>query len=249
MLCVYMLASFRGHCGWQERSNMVRAFALSFYCPIVYVSLFLPPSPFSGGEIEERMTEESVPLVIVFDLDGTLWAPEMYELWGGGGAPFRADPSDPNGAFDRAGTNVRLLGETRELLQKLSTDPKWSSTSLAISSTCDEPRWAMELLQLFQFTDSSGRRVPMLSLFGDLVEIYSANKASHHRTILRKLREKEIDVKEDFSQFVFFDNQTNNVESVSSIGVTSVYCPRGMVSGVFERGIQQWREKVKRSVL
>ncbi|RNF05123.1 4-nitrophenylphosphatase [Trypanosoma rangeli] len=195
------------------------------------------------------MTDESVPRVIVFDLDGTLWAPEMYELWGGGGAPFKVDPKDPNTAIDRAGTKVRFLGETRELLQKLSTDPKWSSTSLAISSTCDEPRWAMELLHLFQFTDSSGKEVPMLTLFGDLVEIYAANKASHHRTILRKLQERDPSIKSDFSQFIFFDNQTNNVANVSSIGVTSVHCPRGMLAGVFQRGIQQWREKQKKCAL
>ncbi|KEG11786.1 hypothetical protein DQ04_02281040 [Trypanosoma grayi] len=103
----------------------------------------------------------------------------------------------------------------------------------------------MELMRLFQFTDAAGNRVPMLSLFGDLVEIYSANKASHHRTILKKLQKNDPDIKADFSQFIFFDNQTNNVQNVSSIGVTSVYCPNGMVSGVFERGIKEWQAQHK----
>ena len=31
----------------------------------------------------------ALPKVIVFDLDGCVWDPEMYELWGGG-APFKA---------------------------------------------------------------------------------------------------------------------------------------------------------------
>ena len=31
----------------------------------------------------------ALPKVIVFDLDGCVWDPEMYQLWGGG-APFKA---------------------------------------------------------------------------------------------------------------------------------------------------------------
>ena len=30
-----------------------------------------------------------LPRCLVFDLDGCVWDPEMYELWGGGGAPFK----------------------------------------------------------------------------------------------------------------------------------------------------------------
>ena len=47
------------------------------------------------------------PAAIIFDLDGCLWDPEMYELWGGG-APF-SDNGDGTLA-DKAGVTVRLLG-------------------------------------------------------------------------------------------------------------------------------------------
>ena len=47
------------------------------------------------------------PKVVVFDLDGCLWEPEMYELWGGG-APF-SDNGDGTLA-DRSDVTVRLLG-------------------------------------------------------------------------------------------------------------------------------------------
>jgi hypothetical protein len=40
-----------------------------------------------------RMTSSSSsslsPRVLVFDLDGCVWEPEMYELWGRGGSPFK----------------------------------------------------------------------------------------------------------------------------------------------------------------
>ena len=29
-----------------------------------------------------------LPRVLAFDLDGCVWDPEMYELWGRGGSPF-----------------------------------------------------------------------------------------------------------------------------------------------------------------
>ena len=29
-----------------------------------------------------------LPKILVFDLDGCTWWPEMYHLWGGGGSPF-----------------------------------------------------------------------------------------------------------------------------------------------------------------
>ena len=47
------------------------------------------------------------PAAVIFDLDGCLWDPEMYELWGGG-APF-SDNGDGTLA-DKSGVTVRLLG-------------------------------------------------------------------------------------------------------------------------------------------
>jgi magnesium-dependent phosphatase 1 len=181
---------------------------------------------------------EPLPRVIVFDLDGTLWDPEMYQLYGG--APFTPHPKNPNVMLDQRGTEVHLIGETRAVLQTLATDPKWSNTYLAVSSTCDEPSWAAELLQKFRFTNSEGKAVTMGSLFGDRQEIYYANKAKHHETILRKVRKIDPSVTE-FSQMLFFDNQTNNTKSVSKLGVPSCYCSGGMTPGTFERGLDLWR--------
>ena len=49
----------------------------------------------------------SRPKVVVFDLDGCVWYPEMYMLWGGG-APFT---SQANGDLkDTAGQKCYLMG-------------------------------------------------------------------------------------------------------------------------------------------
>ncbi|CAG9580814.1 conserved hypothetical protein [Leishmania major strain Friedlin] len=179
-----------------------------------------------------------LPRVIVFDLDGTLWTPEMYQLWGG--SPFKPHKQNPSIMIDKSGTEVRLIGESRDVLQTLATNPKWANTYLAISSTCDVPSWARELLGTFEFTDYAGKTVPMHSLFSDRIEIYKANKAKQHEMILQKVNKVDPSVSE-YAQMLFFDNQTDNVRHVSGIGVTSCYCPSGMTKGTFEKGLEMWR--------
>ena len=90
-----------------------------------------------------------VPRLIAFDLDGTLWRPEMYELWGGG-APFTLD--EGNSLHDRKQTKVRLLGETAAILEELRHAP-YTDTIVVWVSCTDEPSWAAECLQKFVTSD------------------------------------------------------------------------------------------------
>ncbi|EPY30908.1 hypothetical protein STCU_03795 [Strigomonas culicis] len=98
-------------------------------------------------------------------------------------------------------------------------------------------------MRLFHF-EKGQERVPMHTLFGDLQEVYYASKAEHHRTILKKVQRMDPSVT-DFSQFLFFDNQQNNISAVSRVGVCSVYCGGGMTPGTFERGLKMWRQMHK----
>ncbi|CAD2215620.1 hypothetical protein AGDE_10528 [Angomonas deanei] len=157
---------------------------------------------------------QPVPKVIVFDLDGTLWNPEMYQL--SGGSPFtiprnnntnkkgkqndhetnnnnkKEEEPSYDALLDRSGTAVRLIGETRQVLTTLLNDPRYAETYVAVSSTCDEPHWAAELLEKFKLekinhnNQNKKEWVPMGSLFTDLKEVYYASKADQHRTILKK---------------------------------------------------------------
>ena len=83
------------------------------------------------------------PSCIVFDLDGCLWSPEMYELWGRGGSPF---VDGPDGTMLTCnGETVRLLGDARDVLRDLRA----TGIMAGISSRTDEPAWARELLDRF----------------------------------------------------------------------------------------------------
>src|SRR5689334_20172133 len=89
-----------------------------------------------------------LPKLIAFDLDGTLWRPEMYELWGGG-APFKMS-SNGKDVIDQRGQQVKLLGITDKVLHDLKTDSRLQDIKVAWVSTCDEPEWAKECLGIFK---------------------------------------------------------------------------------------------------
>lgn len=197
-----------------------------------------PARPHSTPSHDEAT--EDLPRVIIFDLDGTLWNPELYQMYRG--PPFQAHPSNPNIAVGQSGNHVQLIGESRAVLHTLATDPRWSKTHLAISSTCDRVPWAHELLSLFTIEDASGRKVSLKSIFKDRMEIYYACKAEQHRTIMKKIRATDPTVT-TFREMLFFDNQRDNIESVSSLGVACYYCPRGMVPGTFQKGLDLWRKQ------
>ena len=74
-----------------------------------------------------------LPKVLVFDLDGCLWEPEMYELlYGTGGAPFHIE-KDGN-LTDKCGNHITLIGDVRDIMYELKTNPKWTNTKVAIAS-------------------------------------------------------------------------------------------------------------------
>ena len=150
--------------------------------------------------------------LIGFDLDGTLWSPEMYQL--NGGAPFEAAVDQKNVLLDRRGTEVHLLGISAIILHELKFNPRWSHVKVAWVSKCDEPRWAEECLS--KFITTSGEEDGEGCAIGDVAHmslIYNENKQSH----FRRLKEEFPDIA--FDEMLFFDNERGNIVSVSQLGV------------------------------
>jgi magnesium-dependent phosphatase 1 len=74
----------------------------------------------------------------VFDLDGCVWYPEMFMLWGKGGAPFT--PEESGDVKSAGGEDVYLMGDCRDIMRELATESKWKDTVVAVASKCDEPK-------------------------------------------------------------------------------------------------------------
>jgi len=169
-----------------------------------------------------------LPKVVVFDLDGCVWDPEMYELWGSGGAPFKLR-SDSN-LSDRSGTVVRLLGDVKNIMREFKTEEKWSGITIAVASSCDEPSWARECIKKFPVSED----LKLADVFdADNIEIYKRCKSTHLRNISKQTG---VDLKE----MIFFDNQYGNCQDVAKVGVTSVYTPDGVTRKAFDEGLAKF---------
>ena len=56
-----------------------------------------------------------VPSLVAFDLDDTLWSPEMWEC---SGPPFKTQAGR---VYDRSGTEIELIGASQRVLHELAT--------------------------------------------------------------------------------------------------------------------------------
>lgn len=168
-----------------------------------------------------------LPKLVGFDLDGTLWSPDMCQLWGGG-SPFRYAPNKID-LLDRSGSSVRLLGKTRHILHDLHTHPSFTEngTKIAWVSCTDEPDWAAECLEKF----STIGDVPLCTVVHSS-QIYKADKSQH----FRKLKKEFPDI--EYEDMLFFDNERSNIVSVSRLGVKCVYAPDGMTSEAWSKGLR-----------
>ena len=133
------------------------------------------------------------PKVVVFDLDGCLWDPEMFMLSWRGGAPFTPDG---DAMLAQSGERVVLLGAAREILRELRMTDDWSATKVAISSRTDEPAWAAELLDKFRVDDMVPRQCTVQDLHA--IDAKPARRREYHwlirtgaRLLLRRSRDHE----------------------------------------------------------
>lgn len=159
-------------------------------------------TPGSGSALD------AVPKLIVFDLDNTLWTPELYQL----------RKLQRNNQFPVANKDVKLFPAAAKILAELAeggnSTTTFADTKFAIASRTQSGEWAHDLLDQFGIRD----------LF-EYVEIFSGDKKRHFANLRR-------DSGIDYSDMLFFDDSRDgrygNCVPVSSLGVLSVHCPNGI---------------------
>jgi magnesium-dependent phosphatase 1 len=158
-----------------------------------------------------------VPKLIVFDLDFTIWHPEMYEL--SGGSPFRKNAAC-GGVFDSQGEQVHLFPHVKAIFEAFKGNPCFADTSIAVASSTSYPSWAGECMELFELDDD----IPFRAIYPDNKQIHFAQLSG------------ETDC--DYSDMLFFDNAFYNIRDVRPLGVTCVHCPEGLTMEHWEQGLQ-----------
>lgn len=158
----------------------------------------------------------TLPKLIVFDLDNTLWSPELYQL----------RKHQRTNQIPIAGKDVKLLKGAQAALDMKQDLP---DTKFAVASRTKSVDWAHSLLDQFDIRH----------LF-DHVEIFPGNKRSHFENIQRDsgVKFNEMLFFDDAR-----DGKYGNCKPVSQMGVLSVHCPSGLHSPeIFETGLQRYKE-------
>lgn len=163
----------------------------------------------------------------VFDLDFTIWKPEMYQIHG---PPKQRLKSGQHIVVDRSNTEIIVfegasfaLAEINRLRQDHGMD-----IQAAVASRTDEPQWAHQCMDWLTANDGK-----TLTECFDHVEIGFDDKKWHFQRLKRATGI-------DYESMVFFDNEMRNIRSVQKLGVKCIYTPDGMTKEAWFEAIEMF---------
>lgn len=151
----------------------------------------------------------------VFDLDFTVWKPEMYQIYG----PPKQRKKDKNIIVtDRHDTPIEIFDGASYALAHINklNDEQNMDIQAAVASRTDEPAWAQQCMDWLTIHDGT-----TLTACFHHVEIHFSDKKEH----FERLHEK---TGISYESMVFFDNESRNINSVKQLGVKCIYTPDGM---------------------
>ncbi|PRW21055.1 magnesium-dependent phosphatase-1 isoform A [Chlorella sorokiniana] len=168
----------------------------------------------------------ALPRLVAFDLDATLWEPEMYQLMSGP----KKQGVDRHGrpvVITHSGEEVSLIGDAWRILHELATDARWQDVQIAYVSRTDEPQWASECLRMLALDNGL-----TLHELAHHHEIYPGSKRTHFRRIHERTGIP-------YEHMVFWDDMQWNTKDVAGLGVVAIYAPQGLTAAAWEKGLQQ----------
>jgi magnesium-dependent phosphatase 1 len=152
----------------------------------------------------------SLPELVVFDLDFTLW--DCDGAWCDClRPPFQRDQRNDQ-VVDGDGRVVKLYNDVLQILDQCDQ----AAIPMALASRTEQPTWAGELVELLGIADRF--------LFA---EIYPTTTLKHFAAL-----QKDSDV--EFERMIFFDDEMRNIREVSTLGVTSIHVAAGMTNAVYQ---------------
>lgn len=182
-----------------------------------------PPRPGAEGA--------PLPALVVFDLDGCCWHPEMFQTLGD--PPYRPLGGAGNRVLNSAGEEIRLLPSAQVVWRDLHESDDWRvrGTKVAVASSTYANK-ALPLLREFRL-GRGGRSMADVA-DPDLIEIYyrrGEGKRPHFMELQRKTGVK-------FEEMLFFDDSKDNIDSVARLGVACQHTPDGLTAAAWEAGLQ-----------
>lgn len=165
------------------------------------------------------MTVRKPPKLIVFDLDNTLWTPELYQLRRSLGdrqtpvaGQVRSDEILHNMLLTSMLQHVKLFSGASKVIERVRNGDYVDTTQFAVASRTKSVSWAFDLLEQFQLHEVFAYQ-----------EIFPSSKEKHFENLSSATGF-------DYSEMLFFDDARDgkfgNCVPVANLGVLSVHCPR-----------------------
>ena len=137
--------------------------------PSARVDLAFDASPYTAA-VSRVAPDAPLPRLVVFDLDNTLWTPELYTL------RYLRETQTPI-----AGNDVWMLSGAAPALHEIATRDEWRGTQFAIASRQDKTAWARDLLEEFRVPMPGTEGGPPLSSLFKYIELRTGTKKAHFR--------------------------------------------------------------------
>ena len=182
--------------------------------------------------------------LVVFDLDFTVWQPEMYELMSRPRlvqTPKDVCPrvrqeatttSENMILVDKEKTPIRVFEGAAYALQEINRlRSDGHNIHAAVASRTDQPDWAHVCMKHLKLPDGT----TLSDCFQDRIEIDCLRDKTHHITQLQKKTGIPLE------EMCFFDNEHWNIECVRKIGVLSIYTPDGMTRSAWKDALKTFR--------
>ena len=136
-----------------------------------------------------------MPKLVVFDLDYTLWHPELYQL--SSGPPFK--PCSDGCVLTARGERLDLFPAARAALCELAD----AGVPVAIASRASEVTWALEIMRLLRVDETR----TLADVIGSApVVIQGGSKVKHLKHIAAETGVA-------LGDMIFFDNERTNIQA------------------------------------
>lgn len=161
-----------------------------------------------------------LPLLIVFDLDYTLW-------------PFYADThitppfkKKDGKVFDAKGGLLKPYDEAEAILKTVYN----LGIKIGVASRTHEPDIAKKILDLFGWTK-----------YITYVQIFTGWKIPHFQQMHKQS-------KIDYSKMIFFDDEDRNIRDIRTLGVFCVPVPNGITTKLYNNAMKEYSQRCKDAV-
>mmetsp|Transcript_4572 Transcript_4572/g.9138 ORF Transcript_4572/g.9138 Transcript_4572/m.9138 type:complete len:328 (-) Transcript_4572:115-1098(-) len=176
--------------------------------------------------------EVAKPKLLVFDLEGTLWEPDVETVErNGGGAPYTLEPRSGD-ILDRNGLRIGLIGDTRDALYDLfEDDGHWAGVKLAAISNDDHSfETTKNFLKMFRIDDG----LRLFQVFDHIV--LKRGTVKNHLEIIRTRTGIE------YQDMLYYDNQRYNVAEAQDLGCCALYVKEGFAEGTFTKSLDSFTQ-------